>query len=306
MLGRGTGLPDHRLGRLPLGPGRLHGVGCGCCRTAAFVSRAETPRPVGLVGVQPLPAARGGVEFADIRPFRTGDRLRGSAGGCRSRSRELHVTTSPAEEDSGVLLVVDALGDHGHSGGPRRRGQQPRPERPGRGRCRGAPHPRRRPGGSAHRRRGAVACSATARAPGTCACCSTCWRGSAPASSRRASRSGSSSGCAAAAWCSCSRRCSARRSSPRRPAWSSGGCRWSWSTPSRPTPGPGCRTVSIPQLADLAWRMRRLERDQVLAGLAALGCPVGRRGAGRHPRRRAAPAGPPRQRAARRGGGGVR
>jgi hypothetical protein len=27
-------------------------------------------------------------------------------------------------------------------------------------------------------------------------------------------------------------------------------------------------------LADLAWRMRRLERDQVLAGLAALGCPV--------------------------------
>jgi uncharacterized protein (DUF58 family) len=36
-----------------------------------------------------------------------------------------------------------------------------------------------------------------------------------------------------------------------------------------------------PQLADLAWRMRKLERDQVLAGLAALGCPViGWRGAG--------------------------
>jgi hypothetical protein len=29
-----------------------------------------------------------------------------------------------------------------------------------------------------------------------------------------------------------------------------------------------------PRLADLAWRMRKLERDQVLAGLAALGCPV--------------------------------
>ncbi len=29
-----------------------------------------------------------------------------------------------------------------------------------------------------------------------------------------------------------------------------------------------------PRIADLAWRMRRLERDQVLAKLAALGCPV--------------------------------
>jgi hypothetical protein len=29
-----------------------------------------------------------------------------------------------------------------------------------------------------------------------------------------------------------------------------------------------------PRVVDLAWRMRRLERDQVLAGLAGLGCPV--------------------------------
>jgi len=29
-----------------------------------------------------------------------------------------------------------------------------------------------------------------------------------------------------------------------------------------------------PHIAELAWRMRRLERDQVLAGLAALGSPV--------------------------------
>ena len=28
------------------------------------------------------------------------------------------------------------------------------------------------------------------------------------------------------------------------------------------------------RIADLAWRMRRLERDQVLGGLSALGCPV--------------------------------
>ncbi len=29
-----------------------------------------------------------------------------------------------------------------------------------------------------------------------------------------------------------------------------------------------------PQIADLAWRMRRLERDSVLSRLAGLGCPV--------------------------------
>jgi uncharacterized protein (DUF58 family) len=29
-----------------------------------------------------------------------------------------------------------------------------------------------------------------------------------------------------------------------------------------------------PQLADLAWRMRKVEREQVLAGLTGLGCPV--------------------------------
>jgi uncharacterized protein (DUF58 family) len=58
-----------------------------------------------------------GVEFADIRPFRPGDRLRRISWRVSARSRELHVTTSPAEEDSGVLLVLDALGDHGRSGG---------------------------------------------------------------------------------------------------------------------------------------------------------------------------------------------
>ncbi|HCB04710.1 MAG TPA: DUF58 domain-containing protein [Nocardioides bacterium] len=82
-----------------------------------FASRAETPRPVGLVGVNRSPRLGAGVEFADIRPFRPGDRLRRISWRVSVRSRELHVTTSPSEEDSGVLLVLDALGDHGHSGG---------------------------------------------------------------------------------------------------------------------------------------------------------------------------------------------
>ena len=83
----------------------------------AFGSRAETPRPDGLVGVNRSPRLGAGIEFADIRPFRAGDRLRRISWRVSVRSRELHVTTSPAEEDSSVLLVVDSLGDHGQSGG---------------------------------------------------------------------------------------------------------------------------------------------------------------------------------------------
>ncbi len=85
--------------------------------TRRFDSRTDTPRPVGLVGVNRSPRLGAGVEFADIRPFRPGDRLRRISWRVSVRSRELHVTTSPAEEDSGVMLVVDALGDHGWSGG---------------------------------------------------------------------------------------------------------------------------------------------------------------------------------------------
>jgi uncharacterized protein (DUF58 family) len=96
----------------------LHGDGLRVLpHTPRFDSRADTPRPVGLVGVNRSPRLGAGVEFADIRPFRPGDRLRRISWRVSLRSRELHVTTSPTEEDSGVLLVVDVLGDHGHSGG---------------------------------------------------------------------------------------------------------------------------------------------------------------------------------------------
>ena len=100
------------------GPLGLHGDAVRVLpHTRRFDSRSETPRPVGLVGVNRSPRLGAGVEFADIRPFRPGDRLRRISWRVSVRSRELHVTTSPAEEDSGVLLVVDALGDHGTSGG---------------------------------------------------------------------------------------------------------------------------------------------------------------------------------------------
>jgi uncharacterized protein (DUF58 family) len=86
-------------------------------QNAPFDSRAQAPRPVGLVGAHRSRRLGAGTEFADIRPFRLGDRLRRISWRVSVRTQELHVTTSPAEQDSGVLLVVDALGDHGTSGG---------------------------------------------------------------------------------------------------------------------------------------------------------------------------------------------
>ena len=115
MLGEEQVCLDDRLGRLPLGPVSLHGQVLRVLpHTRRFDSLGRDPQAGRPGRRQPLPAA-GGAEFADIRPFRSGDRLRRISWRVSLRSRELHVTTSPAEEDSGVLVVDD--GDHGHSEG---------------------------------------------------------------------------------------------------------------------------------------------------------------------------------------------
>jgi uncharacterized protein (DUF58 family) len=85
--------------------------------SAPFDSAAEAPQPHGLIGANRSRRTGDGSEFADIRPFHPGDRLRRVNWRVSLRSGELHVVTSPAEEDSGVLLVVDALADYGRSGG---------------------------------------------------------------------------------------------------------------------------------------------------------------------------------------------
>ena len=85
--------------------------------SAPFVSAAEAPQPLGLVGSNRSRRTGEGAEFAGIRPFHAGDRIRRVNWRVSLRSGELHVITSPAEEDSGVLLVVDALADFGRSGG---------------------------------------------------------------------------------------------------------------------------------------------------------------------------------------------
>lgn len=83
----------------------------------AYTSRAETPQPRGLVGAHRSARAGSGSEFAGIREFQPGDRLRRINWRVSSRTNRLHATTTRAEEDAGILLVIDAVADHGRSGG---------------------------------------------------------------------------------------------------------------------------------------------------------------------------------------------
>jgi uncharacterized protein (DUF58 family) len=96
-------LPARTVTTLPM-PGR-------------YGSRAPTPHPVGLVGSHPARRRGDGYEFDSIRPFQPGDRLRRVQWRVSLRSGALHVTSTQAEEDAGVLLVVDAASDVGTSGG---------------------------------------------------------------------------------------------------------------------------------------------------------------------------------------------
>jgi len=85
--------------------------------TAPYDSRAEAPQPLGLVGAHRSQRSGSGTELSGIRPFQPGDRLRRVNWPVSLRTGTLHVVTTRAEEDTGVLLVVDALADHGTSGG---------------------------------------------------------------------------------------------------------------------------------------------------------------------------------------------
>ena len=85
--------------------------------TAPYDSRAEAPQPLGLVGANRSQRAGSGTELANIRPFQAGDRLRRINWRVSLRTGDLHVVSTRAEEDTGVLLVVDALADQGVSEG---------------------------------------------------------------------------------------------------------------------------------------------------------------------------------------------
>ncbi len=78
-----------------------------------FTARTAVPHPDGLVGRSRSTHLGDGGELADIRPFRFGDRLRRVHWPVSVRTGTLHVTATHADQDSEILLLVDAMHDLG-------------------------------------------------------------------------------------------------------------------------------------------------------------------------------------------------
>lgn len=80
-------------------------------------SDGEAPQPLGLIGAHRSRRDGDGSEFSSIRAFHSGDRLRRINWRVSLRQGSLHVESTRAEEDSAVLLIVDAMADYGLSAG---------------------------------------------------------------------------------------------------------------------------------------------------------------------------------------------
>lgn len=83
-----------------------------------FDTHAPAPRPRGLVGAHRSARPGEGTEFATLRPFQVGDRLRRIHWPRSTRGDGvLYVTSSYADQDTHVAVLVDAHYDLGHSEG---------------------------------------------------------------------------------------------------------------------------------------------------------------------------------------------
>ncbi len=80
-------------------------------------SGGEAPQPIGLIGAHRSRRDGNGTEFSSIRAFHSGDRLRRINWRVSLRQGTLHVESTRAEEDTAVLLIVDAMSDFGSSDG---------------------------------------------------------------------------------------------------------------------------------------------------------------------------------------------
>ena len=83
---------------------------------AVFDNTAAIPNPAGLVGAHRSRRIGDGAEFASIRPFTVGDRLRRIHWPVTLRTGELHVSASNVDVDSEVAIVIDATDDVGEHG----------------------------------------------------------------------------------------------------------------------------------------------------------------------------------------------
>jgi uncharacterized protein (DUF58 family) len=82
-----------------------------------FDTVAPMPHPEGLVGIDRSARPGDGSEFATIRQFQLGDRLRRIHWPSSLRSNSLNVTATYADHDSQVMVIVDASNDVGVSTG---------------------------------------------------------------------------------------------------------------------------------------------------------------------------------------------
>jgi uncharacterized protein (DUF58 family) len=84
---------------------------------ALFDVNASTRPSDGLVGLHRSSRGGEGNEFAGIRPFRPGDRMRRINWTRSARSNELQVNSTSADLDTHIALVIDATDDLGISEG---------------------------------------------------------------------------------------------------------------------------------------------------------------------------------------------
>lgn len=82
-----------------------------------FDSGVPAPHPRGVVGHHRASRPGQGSEFSSIRPFQWGDRLKNINWPRSLRSSELHVTSTHADQDTHVALILDAQSDLGSSEG---------------------------------------------------------------------------------------------------------------------------------------------------------------------------------------------
>lgn len=85
--------------------------------TSPFDASAPAPHPRGLVGMERAARPGEGAEFAKVRPFELGDRLRRIHWPVSARTGRIHVTATYADEDAHVALLLDAVNDVGESDG---------------------------------------------------------------------------------------------------------------------------------------------------------------------------------------------
>ena len=85
--------------------------------TAPLAATAPAPHPRGLVGMERAARPGEGMEFAKVRPFGPGDRLRRIHWPVSARTGRLHVTATYADEDAHVAVLIDAVNDVGESTG---------------------------------------------------------------------------------------------------------------------------------------------------------------------------------------------